>query len=101
MTFKPEVLNYSGQVQAQVEKDKRVAQFLTKLEEELEAGLPIHVVIDGLVKAGFQEREAYQALFAATKGRIKQCKRCHMVYSGALNYCSSCGERLTDLDPNK
>ncbi len=94
MTFKPEVLQVSKQIERDVEDDRKVVDFLRKISDELDSGAPIQAILRGLMETGIEKKTAAQMVYTAAKGDIRECSQCESLYKGSLSYCSSCGSRL-------
>ncbi len=94
MTFKPEVLNVSRQFERSVEDERKAIEFLGKISDGLDTGVPIQAIVSGLIKAGIEKKIAAQMVYAATKGETRECSQCELVYKASISYCSSCGSQL-------
>ena len=87
--FETSVLNYDHTLQ------KDVQDFLQSVQKQINNGLPINVIYRGMIESGASEDIANNVIAIATKGELKVCSECELVYSHTLSYCSSCGNQLT------
>jgi hypothetical protein len=87
--FEKSVLDYDPGLQ------KEMQDFLVKIQEQLDSGLPVHIIYEGLIKEGASEDVANNVIAIATKGKFKVCNECKLIYSAALSFCSNCGKKLT------
>jgi hypothetical protein len=67
------------------------ARILLAVEEELDSGLPIHMVIQKLITRGVEEEAASQIAIAAAGDNIQECDKCQLFYCETVKRCLSCG----------
>jgi len=94
MTFKPEVLQVSKQVERDVEDDRKVVEFINKISDELDSGVPVQAIAGGLVDAGIERKTAAQMVLTASKGATRECSQCGLIYKASILFCPSCGTKL-------
>jgi hypothetical protein len=85
--YKPEILNYKPPSPAQ--------QFLLVLKQELEVGMPLHMLEKKLMASNLSEVEAKQLIENVTAGNQTTCQNCGFKYLGTIKLCSNCGNALT------
>lgn len=91
MTYKPEVLDWGKERAEAYEKFKQV---IGEVRENLEGGIPVQFVLQGLIDQGLEEEISTQLLLEATNNRISKCTKCGLAYIGSLSYCQQCGNKL-------
>jgi transcription elongation factor Elf1 len=84
--YQMEVLQYEPPTQAQL--------IMTQVQEELGAGLPLHMAQKKLTSNSVSESEAKQIISTASRGLTKKCAGCSFEYISTVNLCSNCGGRL-------
>jgi hypothetical protein len=84
--FQMEILQYEPPTQAQI--------ITGQVEEELEAGLPLHMAQKKMTSNGVSEADAKQIISTASRGITKKCKDCGFEYISTVTLCSNCGGRL-------
>lgn len=87
--YKPEVLDLSA--------NKQANEFLEFVHKQLEAGLPVGAIAEGLVENGASKETAAQILFIVTSGKLARCPACQLTFAQTLAYCSRCGHRLEPI----
>ena len=90
--FEKTVLEYDHKAAENVQK------LLKAIEEEINAGLPIQFIYNNLLESGADKDSVNMVISMATKGKMKTCKSCELIYSASLNYCSVCGKSLLPVD---
>ena len=90
--FEKTVLTYDHDTAETAQK------FLKTIKDEIEAGLPLHVIYQGLSDEGADKDTINTVISIATNGKMKICKPCNLVYSATLHYCSSCGNSLSAIE---
>ena len=66
-----------------------------RVRQELETGLPIHMMEKKLSAEGVGPQESSAALEAATRGMLKTCGGCGFSYISTATLCSNCGGDLS------
>jgi len=88
--FEKSVLDYDPGLQ------KEMREILEGIQKQLDSGLPVHIIYEGIIKEGASEDIANNVIAIATKGKLKVCNECKLVYSATLSFCSNCGNKLTN-----
>jgi hypothetical protein len=86
--FETTVLNYD-----QIAADN-AQKMLRAIQGEIEAGVPLQAIYNGLLGEGADKDTANTIIAMATQGKMKLCKSCNLVFAATLNYCSACGNAL-------
>ena len=89
--YEPEVLDFDPQNQS------AIRSFLQMVRDEIEAGVPLHSIYQGLIDNGASEEIANTVIATTTGGKMKQCPECKLVYADALRFCSNCGSALAEM----
>jgi zinc-ribbon family len=84
--FQMEILHYEPPTQTEL--------MMASVQQELEAGLPLHMAHKKLVSNGVSETDAKQVIELASRGMTKTCKGCNFEYISTVTLCSNCGGRL-------
>ena len=87
--FETTVLDYDPKLQVEIQN------FLKKVQKQLNSGMPANAIYQGMIEAGESEDVANNVIATATKGKMKACRDCNLVYSDSLSFCASCGKELT------
>jgi len=98
--FRTEVLEQGQSIEREFQVQEQAAEAVKLLSDQLESGLPLHLVASSLKSAGIDEKAAAAALYAATGGGIKTCQNCGLAYTATLQYCSACGQALSSQSPS-
>jgi zinc-ribbon family len=86
-SYKMEILNYEPPTEAQL--------MIANVQDELEAGLPLHMARKKLVSSGVSETQASEIIQAASRGGLtKTCQGCGFEYISTVTLCSNCGGKL-------
>lgn len=93
-TFKPEVLNYSNQIEDEIRKESERAQLFDEITQQLDAGLSIQIIAAGLKKSGLEDNVVGRILYAVTSGQFRECSTCGSDYRCTVEFCSICGSKL-------
>jgi len=94
-TFKPEVLTLTRAYLDELGQQTQLDDAIAEIQRQLDAGLPLQALGKGLVDSGLSEELAASVLFRATQGLYSTCPSCGAKYKASLQFCSSCGTRLT------
>jgi hypothetical protein len=86
--FETSVLNYDHVAADNAQK------LLSAIQDEIEAGVPLQAIYGGLIDKGADKDTANTIIAMATKGKMKVCKSCELVYAPTLRFCSNCGSAL-------
>ncbi len=86
--FETTVLNYDHSAADHAQK------LLKAIQEEIEAGVPLQAIYNGLLREGADKETVNMIIAMATGGKMKLCKSCELVYAATLNFCSNCGKAL-------
>jgi len=86
------VLNYDRKAAENAQK------LLSAIQDEIEAGLPLQMIYNGLIEEGADKDTSNTIIAMATKGKMKVCKSCELIYAATLNYCSACGNALEIIE---
>lgn len=89
-TYKPEVLDYKPPSAAE--------RLMIAIRDELESGMPLHMLEKKLVASGFPEPDASELVQIATNGDQVVCRRCGFEYLGKIQTCANCGNGLSRFD---
>jgi zinc-ribbon family len=84
--FQMDILQYEPPTQVQI--------MTAQVQDELEAGLPLHMAQKKLTSNGVSETDAKQIINTASRGLTKTCQGCSFEYISTVNLCSNCGGRL-------
>jgi hypothetical protein len=84
--FQMEILQYEPPTETEL--------MIARVQQELEAGLPLHMAYKKLVSNGVNGTDAKQVTELASRGMTKTCKGCGFEYISAVTLCSNCGGRL-------
>lgn len=95
LTFKPEVLHMSAQFERDIQSEQRVARVIADLRKQLDSGVPIQALAQGLSEAGMPEDVLKQIIFAATNGKLSECSQCGLTFAAGIRYCSICGKQIS------
>jgi predicted RNA-binding Zn-ribbon protein involved in translation (DUF1610 family) len=85
-TYKPEVLNYKPPSPAE--------RLLLAVRNELETGVPMHMVQQKLIANGIDQEAANKIVEIATAGAQVKCSKCGFSYLGTVKLCANCGNNL-------
>jgi hypothetical protein len=80
---------------AENSNNQRAHEALTLLQTQLNAGRPVQAVANALIENGMAKEAAVLALYAATGGKLANCERCQLLFTGTLSFCPKCGGKLT------
>jgi hypothetical protein len=88
--FEKSVLDYDSGLQNEMQ------ELLESIQKQLDSGLPVNIIYDNMIKEGASEDLANNVIAIATKGKLKVCNKCRIVYSASLSFCANWGNILTD-----
>jgi len=94
MTYKPEVLKWGRK---RTQANEKFKEIVGEVRENLEAGVPLQLALQGLIDNGLDEENSTQLLIKATNNNIAKCSQCGLAYIGSLVYCQQCGNKLQSV----
>ena len=94
LTFKPEVLQMTAQFEEDRVTQERIAGVIMDLRKQLESGVPVQAIAQGLEESGMPEEVIMKIMFEAADGKFRECPQCSSAYSSRIKYCSICGTQL-------
>jgi hypothetical protein len=90
--FEKKVLDYDPTASENARK------LLLALQSDFEAGMPVQLIYKNMIDNGVSQDSANTIISMATKGKMKACKSCEMIFAATLNYCSICGKILETVE---
>jgi len=87
--FEITVLDYDPGLQ------KEMREMLEAIQNQFDSGLPVNIIYKNIIDSGASEDVANNIIAIATKGKLKVCNDCQLIYSASLSFCSNCGKKLT------
>jgi hypothetical protein len=97
MTFKPEVLTLSKELEEQRRLQKELKGAIAAITSELDSGVPIEAVAKSLMDSGVDQEGAARIVYGASGGQIRSCTACNLNYKSSVAYCSVCGQPLAGV----
>jgi transcription elongation factor Elf1 len=74
------------------------ARFIEIAKKQIAAGIPVNEVRDNFISLGMELDAATKILHEITDGEIVLCRKCNLMYSSKLSFCSKCGSKLEKLN---
>ncbi|MBN1304958.1 MAG: zinc-ribbon domain-containing protein [Anaerolineales bacterium] len=90
--FEKSVLDYDPKAISDIQ------DLVLAIQDDIEAGLPLNVIYQGMVENGASKDAANNIIAMATNGKMKVCNSCQLLYTATHNFCPGCGKTLDNIE---